>query len=278
MGVDVWKRLKAERRARHDRERLKTSKSDLEKRHADSPDLETGVENLDKRDREKVIYYIHGGAYYVGNAATHRLITIGVSKACNARVFGELPMTPANCSHYQQSHTAWHLNMSSLFHYLTSCLGIFGFLRRPYRYHRKTSLSPVCRRPTSHNVLIIGDSAGGGLGLALCMYLRDEGYKLPCGLILMSPWVDLTMSCGSWDENADCDVVPRPDTDGGLGRQYLVDIQTTSIPSHAILAHGASPLISLTLTPLRFLAICMTSRRCSFSVATPKSFGTRSPF
>jgi acetyl esterase/lipase len=37
---------------------------------------------------EKVIYYIHGGAYYVGNAATHRLVTIGVSKSCNARVFG----------------------------------------------------------------------------------------------------------------------------------------------------------------------------------------------
>lgn len=39
--------------------------------------------------RERVIYYVHGGAYYVGNAATHRLITIGVSRACNARVFGE---------------------------------------------------------------------------------------------------------------------------------------------------------------------------------------------
>lgn len=50
--------------------------------------------------------------------------------------------------------------------------------------------------------------------MALCMYLRDEGYRLPAGLVLMSPWVDLTMSCGSWDENADSDVVPRPETDG----------------------------------------------------------------
>ena len=36
----------------------------------------------------KVIYYVHGGAYYVGNAATHRLITIGVSQECRARVYG----------------------------------------------------------------------------------------------------------------------------------------------------------------------------------------------
>ena len=61
-----------------------------------------------------------------------------------------------------------------------------------------------------------GDSAGGGLGLALCLYLRDEGYDMPAGLILMSPWVDLTMSCGSWDENSDWDVVPRPSAGGAF--------------------------------------------------------------
>jgi acetyl esterase/lipase len=38
-------------------------------------------------------------------------------------------------------------------------------------------------------ILIAGDSAGGGLTLALLMYLRDEGYELPSGAILFSPWV-----------------------------------------------------------------------------------------
>lgn len=41
----------------------------------------------------------------------------------------------------------------------------------------------------SENILISGDSAGGGLSLALLMYLRDNGYPLPGGAILMSPWV-----------------------------------------------------------------------------------------
>ena len=72
--------------------------------------------------------------------------------------------------------------------------------------------SPLNIKP--ENIIIAGDSAGGGLGLALSMYLRDEGYPLPAGLVLMSPWVDLTMSCGSWDENLAWDVVPRPDSDG----------------------------------------------------------------
>jgi acetyl esterase/lipase len=51
------------------------------------------------------------------------------------------------------------------------------------------------------------------------MYLRDAGYQhlMPRGLVLMSPWVDLTMSCGSWDENAPFDVVPQPGQDGTIG-------------------------------------------------------------
>ncbi|KAG5636600.1 hypothetical protein H0H81_007540, partial [Sphagnurus paluster] len=63
------------------------------------------------------------------------------------------------------------------------------------------------------NILIAGDSAGGGLCLALLMYLRDNNYPLPAGAILMSPWVDLTMSCESWDSNASFDVVPFPAPD-----------------------------------------------------------------
>ncbi len=65
------------------------------------------------------------------------------------------------------------------------------------------------------NIIVMGDSAGGSLALALSMYLRDEGYRLPRALVLMSPWVDMTMSCGSWDENAKFDVIPMPVGDGG---------------------------------------------------------------
>lgn len=78
------------------------------------------------------------------------------------------------------------------------------------------------------NIIVAGDSAGGGLCLALLMYLRDNEYPLPAGAILMSPWVgkslhylsrficthiknvDLTLSCDSWDSNAPFDVVPMP--------------------------------------------------------------------
>ena len=83
VGTEVWKRLKAEKRSSRLLRKLDGGR--------DSPDVdsEPGEAAQGSKSSEKVIYYIHGGAYYVGNAATHRLITIGVSKACNARVFGE---------------------------------------------------------------------------------------------------------------------------------------------------------------------------------------------
>ena len=43
-------------------------------------------------------------------------------------------------------------------------------------------------------IVVAGDSAGGGLALALCMYAKDHGLPLPGGVITMSPWTDVTLS------------------------------------------------------------------------------------
>lgn len=57
----------------------------------------------------------------------------------------------------------------------------------------------------AENIVVAGDSAGGGLAMALCMYLRDNGLPMPGGLIAMSPWTDLTASGASYDDNYDKD-------------------------------------------------------------------------
>lgn len=43
-------------------------------------------------------------------------------------------------------------------------------------------------------IVVAGDSAGGGLALALGLYLKDHEISMPAGFILMSPWTDLTLS------------------------------------------------------------------------------------
>lgn len=51
------------------------------------------------------------------------------------------------------------------------------------------------------NIIIVGDSAGGNLTLALTAKLRDEGKQLPGALICMSPWADIAMEGESYKYN-----------------------------------------------------------------------------
>ncbi|MCM1499684.1 MAG: alpha/beta hydrolase [Clostridium sp.] len=60
---------------------------------------------------------------------------------------------------------------------------------------------------------IAGDSAGGGLALALCLYLRDREVPLPAGIVTMSAWTDLTKSGESYAENFDVDPMFGGSTD-----------------------------------------------------------------
>ncbi|EMD42189.1 hypothetical protein CERSUDRAFT_147812 [Gelatoporia subvermispora B] len=142
----------------------------------------THKQGQQSKKNERVVLYLHGGAYYMFSAATHRLLTIPLSKYLDARLFAvDYRLAPET-----RFPGPLHDAVSAYFRLIDD-------LRIP-----------------PENILVAGDSAGGGLTLALLMYLRDNDYPLPSGAILMSPWVDLTMSCDSWDSNAPYDIVPRP--------------------------------------------------------------------
>lgn len=65
----------------------------------------------------------------------------------------------------------------------------------------------------ARDVIVAGDSAGGNLALALVRTLKEEGRLLPRGLVLMSPWTDLTCSGKSHETKAEVDPV--------LNEEYL---------------------------------------------------------
>ena len=52
------------------------------------------------------------------------------------------------------------------------------------------------------NIMIVGESAGGGLCLATLLALRDQGISLPAAAVALSPWTDLTCSGASYRTNA----------------------------------------------------------------------------
>lgn len=73
-------------------------------------------------------------------------------------------------------------------------------------------------------VTLIGDSAGGGLALAATQLLRDTGRPVPHALVLISPWLDLTMSHPDQPELARVD--PMLDVPGlaEAGRIYAAGL------------------------------------------------------
>ena len=55
------------------------------------------------------------------------------------------------------------------------------------------------------NITVCGESAGGGLCYALNLKLKELNMPLPCGIIAISPWTDLTMSSDSYIKNREND-------------------------------------------------------------------------
>lgn len=59
----------------------------------------------------------------------------------------------------------------------------------------------------ARDVIVTGDSAGGNLALSLVLKLKEEKRLLPRGIVLMSPWTDLTSSGSSFETRAQVDPV-----------------------------------------------------------------------
>ncbi|KAG0092746.1 hypothetical protein BGZ92_008749 [Podila epicladia] len=135
------------------------------------------------REGEKVILYYHGGGYFICSTATHRELLWRISKATGRRIFAVdyrlAPDHPFPAALHDASHAFCHLTDP-----------------------KECGFDPA-------NVTVAGDSAGGGLAVGLLMYQRDQGMPTPSKAVLLSPWLDLTMSCESWVTNG-MDYLPSP--------------------------------------------------------------------
>ena len=82
---------------------------------------------------------------------------------------------------------------------------------------------------TENKIVVAGDSAGGGLAMALCMYLKDQGRRLPAGIVAMSPWTDLTQSGESYRLNFRRDPVFGNTFDSLVfNKDYVGELDTTN--------------------------------------------------
>ncbi|MDO5410370.1 MAG: alpha/beta hydrolase [Lachnospiraceae bacterium] len=128
--------------------------------------------------KKYVILYFHGGGYNTGSFRYARSITNKL--ACSTlmdvlsfdyRLAPEFPYPSALCDAVK----VWDYLMH------------FGYGAR--------------------DVILAGDSAGGNLALSLVLKLKEEGRLLPRGIVLLSPWTDLTMKGKSHLTKADVDPI-----------------------------------------------------------------------
>lgn len=97
------------------------------------------------------------------------------------------------------------------------------------------------------DLLLAGDSAGGGLALAALIALRDGGAPLPAGAICLSPWVDLALTGASVRTKARVDPILTPASLANSARLYAAGRALTDplvSPLYAAL-DGLPPLLIL---------------------------------
>lgn len=115
--------------------------------------------------KKYVILYCHGGGYSTGSSLYGRTLTTKLASSTSMDVFSfDYRLAPEHPypAPIEDAMKAWnHLMM-------------FGYGAR--------------------NVILAGDSAGGNLALALTHQLKAEGRLLPRGIVLLSPWTDMTSS------------------------------------------------------------------------------------
>jgi cation diffusion facilitator CzcD-associated flavoprotein CzcO len=111
---------------------------------------------------DAALLYLHGGGYCIGSSLSHRALA--------ARLADEAGV-PAYVPGYRLAPE--HPHPAALEDALAA-----------YRALLELGLAP-------ERIVVAGDSAGGGLGLALAMALRDSGSALPNSVALICPWLDL---------------------------------------------------------------------------------------
>lgn len=113
---------------------------------------------------EKVVFYLHGGAYVFNISNLHwNLIYEFLTKTNANFIIADYPLAP-----------------ESTFN------DVYDFLDKTYE--------ELLKQISSENLIFMGDSAGGGLALSFAQKLRNENKQVPSQIILLSPWLDLSMS------------------------------------------------------------------------------------
>jgi epsilon-lactone hydrolase len=117
------------------------------------------------------VLFLHGGGYSIGGVDTHRKMVGHATRFLGLPILSvEYRLAPEN---------PFPAGLSDAF--------------TAYRWLIGSGIK-------ASQIVVMGDSAGGGLALATCLEIRDSGLDSPGALVLLSPWADVTYSCDARTE------------------------------------------------------------------------------
>lgn len=135
-------------------------KVDVQEKDVDG--MQVFVWNEKKDTNQKVILFLHGGAYVLQPMKMHFTLVHKIAQAIDAKVvFPIYPKTPKH--QYRETYEK---------------------LEKLYRRILEENTNP-------NSIIFMGDSAGGGLSLGFAIYLKELSLPQPKEIVLFSPWVDI---------------------------------------------------------------------------------------
>ena len=127
-------------------------------------------------DPGRSILYLHGGGYVFGSPKSHRDMTFALARETAAEVFS-----------LDYRMASEHPFPAAVDDALDAYRWLLGQGRDPAQ------------------MVVAGDSAGGGLALALMLSIKARGLAMPAAAVLLSPWTDLAATGASLDRNEKSD-------------------------------------------------------------------------
>lgn len=146
----------------------------------------TGLQNRqaewlvpDGAANDKVILYTMGGGYVSGSCADHRALVAKITRGSGIRtLLFDHRLAPED-----------------------PFPGALDDAVTAYRWLLAQGVAPA-------NIMIVGESAGGGLCLATLLALRDQGIPLPAAAVALSPWTDLALTGDSYRTKLQASIDP----------------------------------------------------------------------
>src|SRR5262245_53449882 len=161
-----------------------------------------------RSDPSKALLFFHGGGYCSGSIVSHRGMVTEAGRAARARTLA----------------VGYRLAPGHPFP------AAIEDARRAYRFLLDQGIAP-------DKIAIAGDSAGGGLTLALMTSVRDAREPLPACAWLVSPWVNLQMTGKSLAEKAAIDPL--------ISKSYLEELASAYLAGAVMAMHGDAVLDDL---------------------------------